>query len=208
MSNTRAVRLLRQITAAALLLAVALVPSAAASPNADLDAVVRDYTRHDRITPCRFTQTQLKGIRDLASSEDIETYARGFSAALRSALKRWSDGDCRGKRDGARLAISVVQAKGAAGAESITIRNLGRKAADLRGYALRDRGDHTLKFRSTTLKAGARLRVVTGCRSGHRGAVRRASSYYMCRSKQVWDDAGDLVELLGPGGGLLSRKEY
>ena len=200
-------RSLRATTVAALLLAAVLVPSAAASPSADLDSVVRDYAKHGRITPCRFTKAQLEGVRAQGSS-DIDAYAHGFAAALGSALKRWAHGDCRGKRDGAKLAIVVVQAKGAAGAESITIKNLARKAVDLRGYALRDRGDHTLKLRALTLAGGTTLRVVTGCRSGHRGVLRLGRSYYACRSKQIWDDAGDLVELLGPGGGLLSKKEY
>ncbi|HEX4362993.1 MAG TPA: lamin tail domain-containing protein [Solirubrobacteraceae bacterium] len=198
---------LRRMVVAALLFAVVLVPVAAASPSADLDSVVRDYTRHERITPCRFTKAQLEGVRNQASS-DVDTYAHGFAAALRAALKHWTAGDCRGKRDGAKLTIVLVHAKGAAGAESITIKNLARRAVNLRGYALRDRGDHTLKFRAVTLVGGDTLRVVTGCRSGHRGVLRLGLSYYACRSKQIWDDAGDLVELLGPGGGLLSKREY
>ena len=90
----------------------------------------------------------------------------------------------------------------------MTIRNLSGKAVNLRGFALRDAGDHTLKIRSTKLKRGAKLRLVTGCRKGSKKAGRRGSRYYFCRSKQVWDDAGDLVELLGPGGGLLASKQY
>ena len=39
-------------------------------------------------------------------------------------------------------------------------------------------------------------------------AVRRGSRYYACRKTQFWDDAGDVVELLAPGGGLLSQKRY
>ena len=101
-----------------------------------------------------------------------------------------------------------VQFTGGPRAESVTIRNRSRKSVNLRGYSLRDAGDHTLKFRPTKLAPGRSLRVVTGCRTGTRKAVRRGSRYYVCRSREIWDDAGDVVELLGPGGGLLSVKTY
>ena len=188
-------------------MAAAPAPTAAASPAADLAAMIRDHVRDDKITPCRFTKNQLNGARTQISA-DIDTYGKGIRSAINRELKRWSDGRCKGKRDGAKLQIVAVRATGAADRESITIRNLAGKTVDLRNYALRDRDDHVLKLRSTKLKRGARLKVVTGCRSGHRSALRRGSSYYACRSVEVWDDAGDLVELLGPGGGLLSRKAY
>ena len=184
-----------------------LAPSAVASPTADLASIGRDYAGDQRITPCRFTKDQLKTARH-EITPDIETYATGLSAAISRAIRRWTDGACRGKRGGARLSIVVVRPKGEAGEESVTIKNLTRRAVNLRNYALRDSTDHTLRLRAMTLKAGRTLRVVTGCRSGHRGVLRRGSSYYACRSKQIWDDAGDLVELLGPGGGLLASKQY
>ncbi|MDQ3722848.1 MAG: lamin tail domain-containing protein [Actinomycetota bacterium] len=196
-----------QLALAALLVAAVLAPTAAASPAADLAAMIRDHARDDKITPCRFTKNQLDNARRQISA-DIDTYGKGIRTAINRELKRWSDGKCKGKRDGAKLQIATVRAKGAAGRESITIRNLAGKTVDLRDYALRDGADHVLKFRSTKLKRGARLKVITGCRSGHKSAVRRGSSYYACRTAEVWDDAGDLVELLGPGGGLLSRKQY
>jgi len=192
---------------AALLVAAVLAPTAAASPTADLSAMIRDHARDNKLTPCRFTKNQLNQARTQITS-DIDTYGKGIRTAINRELRRWSDGQCKGKRDGAKLQISRVRAAGAAGKESITIRNLAGKTVNLRNYALRDSADHVLKFRSTKLKRGATLKVITGCRSGHKRALRRGSSYYACRSVEVWDDAGDLVELLGPGGGLLSRKQY
>jgi len=193
--------------AALLAAAAALVPTAAASPAADLSAMIRDHARDDKLTPCRFTKNQLNNARAQIST-DIDIYGKGIRTAINRELKRWSDGKCKGKRGGAKLQIVTVKAAGPAGKESITIRNLAGKTANLRDYALRDSTDHVLKFRSTKLKRGAKLKVITGCRSGHKSAVRRGSSYYACRGVEVWDDAGDLVELLGPGGGLLSRKQY
>ncbi len=192
---------------AALLVAPVLAPSAAATPAADLTAMIRDHARDDKLTPCRFTKNQLNSARTQITS-DIDTYGKGIRTAINRELKRWSDGKCKGKRGGAKLQITKVRGTGDAGKEYVTIRNLAGKTVDLRNYALRDSTDHVLKFRSTKLKRGARLKVITGCRSGHRKALRRGSSYYACRSLEVWDDAGDLVELLGPGGGLLSRKQY
>ena len=198
---------LRLACAALLVAAAALAPTAAASPTADLSAIIRDHGSDEKVTPCRFTKNQLTSARTQISG-DIDTYAKGIRPAINRELKRWRDGKCRGKRDGAKLRITKVRGAGPAGEEYVTIRNLAGKTVNLRNYALRDSTDHVLRLRSTKLRRGARLKVVTGCRSGHRKAVRRGSTYHACRAIEVWDDAGDLVELLGPGGGLLSRKQY
>ncbi|MFP5361240.1 MAG: lamin tail domain-containing protein [Thermoleophilia bacterium] len=197
-----------QLATAAVLVAAALAPAAAASPAGDLQSVLRDYSRDAKITPCRFTKGQLESTRTQIS-EDIEIYAKGVRGAIRREIKRWRDGRCKGSNAAARrLRIVAIKAGGGPARESVTIRNTGRRTINLRGFALRDGADHTLKFRSTKLRPGRSLKVVTGCRKGHRGAVRRGSRYYVCRRNEVWDDAGDVVELLGRGGGLLTRKTY
>jgi hypothetical protein len=196
---------------AALLLVVVVAPGAGASPAADFNSIVKDYTRDQKVTPCLFTQAQLEGARSQLGV-DANAYSPGLSAAIGREIKRWKDGGCTAKKvaaaAGPKLRIVSVQPKGGARAESVTIRNLSGKTVNLRGFALRDAGDHTLKFRSTKLKRGARLHAVTGCRKGSKKAERHGTRYYFCRSKQVWDDAGDTVELLGRGGGLLSRRTY
>ena len=193
--------------AALLVAAAVLAPGAAASPTADLASMIRDHARDDKLTPCRFTKNQITNARAQISG-DLDLYGKGIRSALNRELRRWRDGRCKGKRDGAKLRITKVRGAGPAGEEYVTIRNLAGKTVNMRNYALRDSTDHLLRLRSTKLKRGARLKVVTGCRSGHRKAVRRGSTYHACRAIEVWDDAGDLVELLGPGGGLLSRKQY
>ena len=145
-----------------------MAPNAVASPTADLASIGRDYAGDQKITPCRFAKEQLKAARH-EITPDIETYATGLRDAVTRAIRRWTNGDCRGKRGGARLSIVVVRPRGEAGEESVTIKNLTRRAVNLRNYALRDSTDHTLRLRATRLKAGRTLRVVTGCRSGHRG---------------------------------------
>jgi hypothetical protein len=199
------------VLAAVLVVAAVLAPSAVGSPEADLASVSNDYSRDEKVTPCRFTQAQLESARSQISA-DVETYAKGLRPAVTREIKRWKDGGCTAKKvaaaAGAKVRIVSVQPKGGARAESVTIRNLSGKTVNLRGFALRDAGDHTLKLRTTKLKRGARLTLVTGCRKGSKKAGRRGSRYYFCRSKQVWDDAGDTVELLGRGGGLLSSRTY
>jgi Lamin Tail Domain len=203
-----AVRSRLQLAIVAALGAAALAPAAAsASPAADLAAVTRDYTRDQRITPCRFTQSQLEGARSKIGA-DIASYAAGIDVAIAREIQRWKDRGCAGKRRAVRLRIIAVSSSGGANVEYVTIKNVGSKTVNLHNYALRDSDDHTLKLRATKLKKGAKLRVVTGCHSGRSGAVRRGTRYYACRKTQFWDDAGDVVELLAPGGGLLSQKRY
>lgn len=196
-----------KLVLAALLIAIALVPSAAASPSADLSAMLADLGRDEKLTACRFTTTQLKNAQQQITG-DVDAYAKGIRPAIKRELKRWSDGKCKNKRGYAKLKITKVSAAGEAAAESITIKNIGKKAANLRNYALRDRDDHVLRLRKTTLKKGATLRIVTGCRGSSKKVGRSGSRYYVCKSASVWDDAGDLVELLGPGGGLISKQQY
>jgi hypothetical protein len=197
-----------QFVVVALVAAAVLAPSATGSPAGDLASVLRDYSRDGKITPCRFTQGQLASARTQIS-DDIETYAKGIRAAIAREVKRWRDGGCRGKGAAAnKLRIVKIKAAGGPGDEYVKIKNTGRRAVSLKGFALRDAADHTLKFRSTKLRAGRTLKVITGCRKGHHSAMRRGSSYYACRKAEVWDDAGDTVELLGVGGGLLASKTY
>jgi hypothetical protein len=201
------VKLPFKLAVAVLLMAAVLVPSAAASPSADLTTMLVDLGRDQKLTACRFTTTQLKNAQQQITG-DVDAYAKGIRPAIKAELKRWADHKCKNKRGYAKLKIVKVSPAGEAGDESITIKNIGKQAANLRNYALRDRDDHVLRLRKTKLKAGSSLRVVTGCRSGSKRAGRSGSRYYVCKTVQVWDDAGDLVELLGPGGGLISKQQY
>jgi hypothetical protein len=191
---------------AALLAAVVLAPSAAGSPASDTAAVLRDFSNRD-IVSCRFTRKQLENALGQLSA-DADAYAE--SAALRAELDReitrWRRGSCKNRK--VVLKIVSIRPAGAASKESVTIKNTGRKALNVRRYALRDSNDHTIRFGNLRLKRGGTLRVVTGCRKGQRKAVRRGSSYHACRKTQFWDDAGDVIELVTPQGGLLSKKSY
>ena len=160
-----AVKLPLKLTVAVLLAAAVLAPSAAGSPSADLSTMLADLGRDEKLTACRFTTTQLKSAQQQITG-DVDAYAKGIRPAIKRELKRWADGKCKNKRGYAKLKIVKVSPTGEPGNESITIKNIGKKAANLRNYALRDRDDHVLRLRKTTLKAGKSMRVVTGCRSG------------------------------------------
>jgi hypothetical protein len=191
----------------ALLAAMVLAPAAGASPASDSAAVLKDYGHDRNITSCRFTQSQLSNAL-AAITPDVDIYAPGFRKEVNRELKRWKDGGCKRKRGAVDVRIVAIQARGGARTESVTLRNYASKTVSLSGYVLRDASDHTIRLGKTTLKKHARLRVFTGCRAGHHGAFRKGSRYYACRTSEFWDDAGDVVELDGPTGGLLSRKKY
>ena len=169
----------------------------------------KDYAGDRDVTSCLFAVSQLENAKSQITP-DVNAYSPGFRAEVDRELQRWRDGGCKGKQvAGSALKIVKVAPKGGVRKEYVTIRNTGRKAIKLRGYNLRDAADHKIAFKKTTLKAGRSLRVITGCRKGSpKRAVRKGARYYACRKTEFWDDAGDIVELVSPKGGLLSRKAY
>ena len=193
----------------ALAVGVVVAPGAGASPASDFAAVIKDYTSDQKLTPCLFSQAQLESAR-AQLGPDANAYAPGLSAAIGREIQRWKDGDALGRAaaKGADIRIVKISAKGGARKESVTLRNYGSKAVSLKGFVLRDAGDHLIKFKKTTLKAKRSLVVVTGCRKGSKKALRKGTRYYACRSKEFWDDAGDIVQLVNAKGGLLSQKSY
>ncbi|MEA2191174.1 MAG: hypothetical protein QOI73_1295 [Solirubrobacteraceae bacterium] len=193
---------------AALLLAAVLAPAAGASPASDLSAVIKDYGPDADIASCRFTLGQLESARS-ALGNDINTYAPGLKTEINREITRWKDGACRNKAGAASdVRIVKVQYKGGAKQESVTLKNFGSRAVNLRGYVLSDYAKHKIRFKKTTIKAGRTLKVVTGCRKGSRGAVRKGSTYYGCRTKQFWENGGDVAGLFTSAGTLVSIKSY
>jgi len=195
----------------ALLVGAVVVPGVGASPQSDFNAVIKDYTSDRNVTPCLFSQAQLESARSQLGV-DANAYSPGLGAAISREIKRFKDGGCTAKRvaaaRGGDVRIVKIKSKGAARSETVTLRNYSKKTVNLRGYVLRDAADHAIKFKKTTLKSKRSLVVVTGCRKGTKKAVRKGTRYYACRSTEFWDDAGDIVELVSPKGGLLSRKSY
>ncbi len=193
---------------AAALLAAVLAPAAAASPASDLAAVIKDYGSDADIASCRFTLGQLESARS-AIGNDINTYAPALKVEINREITRWKDGGCKGKANAAfDVRIVKIQHKGGAKKESVTLKNFGAKAINLRGFVLSDYAKHKIKFKKTSIKAGKTLKVVTGCRRGSKRAVRKGSTYYGCRTKQFWENSGDVAGLFSTGGTLVSVKSY
>jgi len=195
----------------ALLVGAIAVPGAGASPAADFNAIVKDFTSGRDITPCLFTQAQLEAAR-AQLGPDANAYAPGLGDEINREIKRWKDGACTPRRvaaaRGADVRITKIKSKGGARSESVTLRNYGSKIVSLKGFVLRDASDHAIKFIKTTIKPKRSVVVVTGCRRGSKKALRKGTRYYACRKTAFWDDAGDVVELVNAKGGLLSRKTY
>jgi hypothetical protein len=192
----------------ALLAGAVIAPTAAASPQSDTAAVIKDFGADSDITPCRFTIGQLENARGQLGA-DINAYSPGLRVEVNREITRWKDGGCKGKAGAVPdVRIVKVKAKGGVRKESVTLKNFGSKNVSLRRYALRDAAGHVIRFKKTTLKAGRSLVVVTGCRKGSKKALRKGSRYYGCRKTQFWDDAGDVVELLNAKGVLQSRSKY
>jgi len=193
---------------AAVLLAAALAPAASASPASDLNAVLKDYGSDADIASCRFTIGQLESARSALGS-DFNTYAPSVKAEINREITRWKDGGCKNKAGAAPdVRITRIQYKGSAKKESVTLKNFSSKSVNLRGYVLSDYAKHKIRFKKTTIKAGRTLKVVTGCRKGSKGAVRKGSTYYACRTKQFWENGGDIAGLFTSGGTLVSIKSY
>jgi hypothetical protein len=196
---------------AALLAGAVVVPGVGASPAADFNAIVKDFTSGRDITPCLFTQAQLEAAR-AQLGPDANAYAPGLADEINVEIKRWRDGGCTAKRvataRGADVRIVKVSFKGGVRKESVTLRNYSSSTVSLKGYILRDAADHAIKFKKTTIKSKRSVVVVTGCRKGSKKAIRKGTRYYACRSREFWDDAGDVVELVNAKGGLLSSKTY
>lgn len=71
-----------------------LVPAAFAGPEEDLTAVFQDYRPDRDVTPCKFTQAQLEGVRGLLSG-DVDAYAPDFGTEVGREITRWTNGGCR-----------------------------------------------------------------------------------------------------------------
>lgn len=191
-------------------------PAAPAAPADDFRAVFADWQRDQDVTACRFTRTQLANARSAAGG-DVDGYAPGFREEVSRELRRRAGGGCRGVAPPSsqrgrsalrRVRIVRISPKGGL-AESVTIRNSGSRSVDLAGAGLRDRSGARLRFaRGTKLRGRRSLRVVTACTTGGSRPLRRGSTLFACRRKELWDDAGDVVKLVDSRGTVVAQRGY
>src|SRR3954452_16244735 len=111
------------------LIALFLAVPAFASQQSDFDDVYGDWRPDLVISPCKWSQPQLKNAYDVANSNPDFQYETRFSDDVQTEIKRWQNGGCSGivpisKRrtsplNGAR--IVSVKGRGAAPSEVVKI---------------------------------------------------------------------------------------
>ena len=193
--------------------AVIATQPASAGPNEDYAAVHADWQADGDVGSCRFTRPQLVNAHNLATNDDLYN---GFRDEVDREINRWDSGGCNGAGGGSsnKADFHIVALKGKVRSrnkrkEYVTIKNKGGKTGSLKGWAVKDRSGHRIRFRrKLRVKAHRRLRVVTGCVKGHRKAFRRGSRYYACRKKSIWNDKGDVAKLARPGGNVVSQRGF
>jgi hypothetical protein len=95
-----------------ILLACAASLAFAAPARADLLTVIfQDYTDDQQLNPCKYTEKQLRQLKDLIPN-DLNAYAADFAAAVDDALARRAGGAC--KKGGASTAPAAPPAAGTA----------------------------------------------------------------------------------------------
>jgi hypothetical protein len=200
----------RAIPVVLLLAGIAAMPAAAATPEDDTRAVAADYGPDHDVTACRFTRAQLVNALNVTSGDpDFDNYVPGFRDEVRAEIARHDAGGCKSKKAKPAANLKIVRVRAKRGLkESVTVKNLGKRTARLRGVTLRDRGGSRIKLGRARLGPGKSLRVFTGCARGKKRFIRLKSRAFACRKKVVWNDRGDVVRLVAANGTLLSRAGY
>ena len=185
-------------------------PSGAATPEQDLRSVAADYAPDSDVTPCRFSRAQLVNALNVASTvQDVDNYVPGFRDEVRGEIARHDAGGCKGAKGKPVPNLRIVRIRPRRGLkESVTVKNLGRRTAKLRGITLRDRSGARVRLGGARLAPGRSLRVFTGCAKRKKRFIRLRSRVFACRKRVVWNDSGDVVRLVSAGGTLLSRAGY
>lgn len=193
-----------------LLLLLAGGPAQAGTPEQDTKAVGDDFRGDGDVTPCRFTRAELVNALSYTSQiQGFDGYVPGFRDEVRAEIARHDARGCRAGRAKPAANLRIVRVRARRGLkESVTVKNVGKRTARLRGITLRDRGGSRVRLGRARLAPGKSLRVFTGCAKGKRGFIRIRSRVFACRKRTVWNDRGDVVRLVASGGTVLSRVGY
>ena len=80
-----------------LLALVACLASAAPASGDTLTTILQDYVNDQRIDPCRYSEKQLRQLKDMIPN-DANAYAADFAAAVDDALANRAQGACNKKK--------------------------------------------------------------------------------------------------------------
>lgn len=191
---------------------VAQPPPGGTNAMADFFTVYADWQDDGELTRCRHTKKQLQNTLSQAGKvPNFDSHVPGFRDAVRAQLRAINAGRC-GLLPGVLKIVRIfpIGKREAPLNEFVVIKNLSTRSVSLRGASLRDRSGNRIHLRrSRRLGRGGTLRVVTGCLAGRTSPVRRGGRFYACRRRgEVWNDAGDVVKVLGPGGTVVAQRGY
>jgi hypothetical protein len=97
-----------------------------------------------------------------------------------------------------RTAVTKVSPSGT---ESVTVRNTGRVAVNLKNWRLKDASGKTLTLPAYTLRAGATVKIFTGT------GTARAGRLYLAKRADVWSSR-DTANLFDANGSRVARLTY
>jgi hypothetical protein len=89
--------------------------------------------------------------------------------------------------------------------EYLRICNIAPGPVDLTGFQLRNRAGQVFKLASVVIPAGHTVRVHSG-RGGTQANPAAQLVVYLGADSGVWEDEGDVVEIVGPDGGVVDFK--
>jgi len=192
---------------------VAAPPPEGTNATADFFTVYADWLDDGALTRCGHPKQRLQHTLSEANKvPNFDAHVPGLRNAVRAQLRAINAGRCAAVLPGA-LRIVRIRSRGGPRdplAEYVTIKNVVRGSVALRRLSLRDRsGNRILLPFNGRLGAGRTLRVITGCLEGRPRPTRRGGRFYACKTRaQLWNDAGDVVKIVGTGGAVVAQRGY
>jgi len=192
---------------------VAAPPPAGTNATADFFTVYADWLDDGALRRCGHPKRRLQNTLGEANTvPNFDAHVPGLRSAVRAQLRAINAGRCAAVLPGA-LRIVGIHARGSRRkplAEYVTIRNTVRGSVALRRLSLRDRsGNRILLPFNGRLGPGRTLRVTTGCLEGRVRPTKRGGRFYACNMRaQLWNDAGDVVKVVGSGGTVVAQRGY
>lgn len=179
-------------------------PAAFAGQADDFEMVRADWQRDGTITPCRFSEEELRNAKAVAEGNPDLAYT-SFPSEVDRELTRRGSRACAGRTPDsvrrtsplARVRIVAVSGRGRASRESLRITNGGRRTVSLGGASLRNRSGGLVRLpRGLRLRAGRTLTVRIGCAPGQRRPSFRGSRAFACSRRALFADSGDVARLV------------
>ena len=204
------------LAAASAAAAVGLATGALAGPSEDYAAVRADWQRDRTITPCRFSEEQLRNARGIAETNPDDQYTE-LPEEIDREIARHRSGRCAGRPPDSVLQRSPlvgvriirVTHRGGAGRELVRIRNRGRRRVLLDGATIRNRRGARARFpRGVRLRRGASLTVRIGCAPGTTRPTVRGTTVYACRRRGLFVDGSDVARLVDRRGTVVSQRGF